>query len=725
MPGSNDAARALTALGFHVFPLLPGKKTPGLGMHFKDEATRDFGGTPWFVSGENIGIYTGKFGDGEALLVVDVDNKGGRNGDADILALELEGFEFPPTREAATPTGGRHLFFRVAAPVRQSAKRLAGGLDVRSRGGYVVGAGSVTNGGSYTWRNDLAVAPAPDWLVARCGDPVRAVDRPGTAAPIQVDAAAARNRVLAYLTGECPPGSEGSRNDTGYRVAARCKDLGVDKFVCVELMAAHWTCIPPLDSSELAHIVDSAYRYGESAPGSAAPEADFQPVQRTQADAEVSSDVAPPAAAQPAVHPFERLNQSYAFVIAGGGSHILWETKDHRGTYKLEHLASGTFHAKHAAEEIQVGKKSAPVTEEWMRWKGRRSYDGFVFMPGQDAPERFYNLWRGFAVEPAATSDHPAVEAWLDHLRANVCRGDAALAKWLTGFFAHMVQRPHEKPLVALVLRGGKGVGKNALVTSVGALLGGHSLLTSNRRYLVGNFNGHLENLLLFALDEAFWSGDKQAEGQLKDLITGDHHVIEHKGKEPYTVANRTRIAVIGNEDWLVPASHDERRFAVFDVGDGRKQDRHFFQAMREGLEAGGYRALLRYLMDFALAGLDFNGAPSTQGLADQKHASLEAFPGWWLTCLTEGKLAGGDFDIAWPTEADCDRLRAAFRRHAKERGVRGWIPDDRSMGRSLAKFAPSVKRARLHRGYVYRMPSLDQARAEWSAFIGHEMTWE
>jgi hypothetical protein len=93
----------------------------------------------------------------------------------------------------------------------------------------------------------------------------------------------------------------------------------------------------------------------------------------------------------------------------------------------------------------------------------------------------------------------------------------------------------------------------------------------------------------MFALDEAFWSGDKQAEGVLKDLITGRDHVIEHKGKEPYSVANKTRVVIIGNEDWLIPASHDERRFAFFDVGDGRKQDRAFFQSMREGMEAGGY----------------------------------------------------------------------------------------------------------------------------------------
>ena len=49
--------------------------------------------------------------------------------------------------------------------------------------------------------------------------------------------------------------------------------------------------------------------------------------------------------------------------------------------------------------------------------------------------------------------------------------------------------------------------------------------------------------------DEAFWAGDKQAEGKLKDLITGAHHFIEFKGKEPVLVENHTRLLVIGNQD--------------------------------------------------------------------------------------------------------------------------------------------------------------------------------
>jgi len=184
-----------------------------------------------------------------------------------------------------------------------------------------------------------------------------------------------------------------------------------------------------------------------------------------------------------------------------------------------------------------------------------------VFEPGLDAGARWFNMWRGFAVKPADTPDHPMVERWKEHLLENICGNEKLLADWLTGWFAHLVQKPYEKPLVAVVFRGGKGTGKNALVERVSRLLGGHAMTTSRRRYLVGNFTSHLQRCLLFVLDEAFWSGDKEAEGVVKDLVTGTEHLIELKGKESFTVRNLTRVVVIGNEEWLVPASEDERRW--------------------------------------------------------------------------------------------------------------------------------------------------------------------
>lgn len=722
-----EHALNLADRGFYIFPIVSGKKAPPVMKDWQTAATRDPATlTRWFTDTDyNIGISTSRFCEDEALLVVDVDNKGDKRGDEELFRLELEGCEFPATYDQRTPTGGKHLVFRCVTSVRQGANVLARGLDIRSRGGYVVGCGSVVAAGEYT-ANSHVVTEAPGWLLERCGlARSRNVPVPG-AQPALVDPAAAARRAIHYLEKEAPVSIKGEGGDeTAYKVAARLKDIGCTQTQALNLMLNHWNdrCPPGWSPEKLAVKIGNAYRYGLDQFGSAAPEAQFPDV----TPAEVPT--------RDAAHPFDVLNKDHAYVLAGGGDHILWETTDKDGRAVLEHLSIGAFARRHAAWTMNAGKRDEPVTDLWMRSARRRSYDGLVFMPEQPAPKRFYNLWRGFAFEPLPPDVQPTkeqqngVEKFMDHALVNVCRGEAALFRWLIGYFAHLVQRPWEKPLVALVFRGGKGVGKNALVERVGALLGGHFLLTSNRRYMVGNFNGHLENCLMFALDEAFWSGDKQAEGQLKDLITGKEHVIEHKGKEHFRVENRTRIVIIGNEDWLVPSSADERRFAVFDVGDGRKQDKPYFVEMRESLEAGGYRYLLRYLLDYDLAGIDVNEAPRTEGLLDQKHATLDPFCQWWLDCLTEGRILAGDFDTAWPSHVDCERFRGAFRRYVRERNIRSRIPEDKSIGKTLKRIGDGLivpSKARSGEGYIniYRIPELSEARAAWDRYIGHTCEW-
>lgn len=542
-------------------------------------------------------------------------------------------------------------------------------------------------------------------------------------------------RAEHYLLKEAPLAVEGQGGDeTTFKVAARLKDFGVPELTAARMLVDRWNprCLPPWSFDDLCNKVYNAYRYGQAAPGSASPEADFAP-------AVVNEPTVVDHATPPIGHPFAEMNKEYAFVLAGGGHHILWETTDAKGNFRLEHLAEQSFHRQHASRSMQYGGKMEQVTKAWMASGDRRSYSGLCFRPGVTPPAGWYNLWRGFAVEPSDIPDNPeaawALEAWMSHLQDNVCRGDAALARWLTGWFAHLVQRPDEKPLVALVFRGGKGVGKNALLElgmgpakSAPGILGSHSLIVTDRRYLVGNFNSHKEMLLLLTFDEAFWSGDKQAEGILKGLITSGHHVIERKGHEPYTIENKCRICIIGNEEWLVPASHDERRFAVFDVGDGRRNDRQFFGRMERGMAAGGSALLLRYLLDFDLTGIDVNEAPKTGALLDQKTSSLEPLHQWWLECLTEGWLVGSDFGGVWPEEVEKDRFRHSFARYMKERNIRARMPEERSIGKMLKRCAPGIVPGKRRDGQAltntYKLPSLAVLRAQWDTFIGHQGAW-
>jgi len=410
---------------------------------------------------------------------------------------------------------------------------------------------------------------------------------------------------------------------------------------------------------------------------------------------------------------------------------------DSRGEFTTDHLSLAEFHAWHKNRPFQVGsQRPKPISEHWMEWSERREFEGIVFAPRRDPGPRWFNLWRGFRVEPAASSSHPSVDAFLEHARVNVCGNDSALFRWLMGYFAHMIQFPDIKPLVALVFKGSKGVGKNALVERVGWLLGVHFLVADDERYLSSNFNSHLENCLCMVLDEAVWAGSKTTEGRLKGLITGSQHNIERKGREPYRVDNLTRVIVLGNEAWLVPATTDERRFAVFNVGDGRRQDRAFFQGMREGMEAGGYAHLLRYLLDFDLAGIDVNAAPATQGLADQKFASL-AGPGRWLAdILAAGEIRSRNgFEFQW----DEDGLvvpKIAAHEHYKERSRRdygefkpvGFDQFFKDVYKLLPGSGSAKPRTKLGSKSTQvpslRLPALDKARKAFEATMGGRFDW-
>lgn len=276
-----DAALQLAAEGFHVFPIVEGKKTPAIDG-FPRKASKDPERVRrWWtcsVMGTlhdyNIGISTSRFGDRQALVVVDVDNKDDVHGDDTVLELELEGFALPSTREHHTPTGGRHLIYSAPEAVKQGAGVLGKGVDIRSRGGYIVAPGSVVDAGAYSVANDLPIAPAPQWLLDRCGT---ARPKSQQAAPlVEVDHDRAVRRAREYLQNEAPQAEAGTRNETAYRVAQRVKDLGVGEVDAIDLFTS-WNehNSPPLEAEELEAVVRNAYAYGRDPVGVAAPEAQF------------------------------------------------------------------------------------------------------------------------------------------------------------------------------------------------------------------------------------------------------------------------------------------------------------------------------------------------------------------------------------------------------------------------------------------------------------------
>lgn len=354
------------------------------------------------------------------------------------------------------------------------------------------------------------------------------------------------------------------------------------------------------------------------------------------------------------------LNRRHAYVLLGGSGAVLSERPDGAEFLKLD--AFRAYYANQLVPVESVDKqgreatKWVPVADVWLRHRERRTFEGIEFAPG-GARDGWYNLWRGFAVDqlPGMGVFRAGLRCrrLLSHVKYNVCRGDREQFRYFIRWCADMVQRPGEKPGVAVSISGEKGTGKTKVIEALAALLGRHALSVSQPEHLLGRFNGHQAQALLVAAEESFWAGDKKAEGALKHLITSASVVVERKGADAVEMRSLTRFVFVGNAEWIFPATADERRLFALTCGNRRQRDYAYFRAIDDqlygagrrqhapGTKAPGLRALLTFLWALDLSRFEIRSIPETTGLREQRAATLEPHEQFFLDCLNNQEIGG------------------------------------------------------------------------------------
>lgn len=270
--------------GAPVFPLKPRDYQGGGGsagrtpLHddWQLEATTDPARIArlWaFDPDANVGIHC------DGLLVVDVDVKDGKQGDASWQRLlDQHGDALQDTLTQETPTGGLHLVYRVDNPSRNTQNQLGADIDTRAKGGYIVGAGSIVDKGRYVIVHDAPIAEAPAWMTAVVG---RRRERTDTArsAMSAIDTAEQIEAAIEYLEGTAPEAIEGHGGDAmTYKVACRVRDFGVSEHTAIDLMLDHWNsskAFPPWDADDIETKVRNAYAYATSPVGNRVAAAEF------------------------------------------------------------------------------------------------------------------------------------------------------------------------------------------------------------------------------------------------------------------------------------------------------------------------------------------------------------------------------------------------------------------------------------------------------------------
>lgn len=426
----------------------------------------------------------------------------------------------------------------------------------------------------------------------------------------------------------------------------------------------------------------------------------------------------------------DRLVNDLVFVQVGGKARVIREDELQEGLdlYGVEDL---TKEFANQCIPIEVEKKNGDVVVEkvnpiklWLTHPERRTARGLVFLPeGQKVG--YYNLWRGFSCE----QEEGDVGQWLEYVHTVVASGDDAIAQYVIGWAAQLVQEPMTKPGVAMILRGEKGTGKSKFGNLIGKLFLDHYKVISRQDHLVGNFNAHLESCLLLQVEEGYWAGSKAAEGALKDLVTNDRIMVERKGVDGYMAPNYTRLLFTSNEEWVVPATMDERRWAVFDVSSKHKEDIPYFKSLDAWFDRGGKTHLLHYLKHFDLSKVNIAKAPQTKALEDQKLRGSDCITRWLYECLASGEIrdarTGTTLEFG-QGEINKHLVYEAYRNSAHK----AWEQkSEQAFWAGMEKYAgviSNVRRVRSDTGRhrVVDISPLDEAREVFSAVTQLRVDW-
>ncbi len=155
----------------------------------------------------------------------------------------------------------------------------------------------------------------------------------------------------------------------------------------------------------------------------------------------------------------KEINRDFTHVTIGGKHKVVSLKPSQAGgvTHVFEDLAQFQHYFHH---KPRVARKLAGTA--WQSWAGKNYKPGGVgFYPVPDkCPGDVFNMFEGLALEPVEGDCSP----YLDHLLHVICAGNVEAFHYLIQWMAHIIQKPDEKPAVAIVMKSVPGTGKGTTV---------------------------------------------------------------------------------------------------------------------------------------------------------------------------------------------------------------------------------------------------------------------
>ena len=224
------------------------------------------------------------------------------------------------------------------------------------------------------------------------------------------------------------------------------------------------------------------------------------------------------------------------------------------------------------------------IVKYWKRSLNKRKYMKIVFKPGKICDSRFLNSARPFEItftklEPLSKEELKSY-GLIDVLISKMCRDDIKSKNYLLNWLAHLIQKPWEKPGVAILMMSeSEGTGKNTFWQDlIGEMILGENLYYYASRIddVTGRFNSNRAFKLLTICDELNKSAFDNKD-YMKTLLTSKRLNFEKKNVDSISLEDHSRFVFLTNNVHPLLLSDTDRRHACYENSLDLVGNREFF----------------------------------------------------------------------------------------------------------------------------------------------------
>ena len=326
------------------------------------------------------------------------------------------------------------------------------------------------------------------------------------------------------------------------------------------------------------------------------------------------------------------------FAILEGSARIMEKNGEkiyyHSGQNLKLRFANLRYCEKNDKGKMEIKK----FVDWWMEQPDRLSYRSVEMRPPPlRCPANVLNTWEGWEIEKVPLVEGRSIQPIMD-LFDIVCGRDKDCVEYLLKWFAHKVQMPGKKTLVAPVFySAAEGTGKTTIAEDIFKAFmmdkaPEYMMSTSTIDDVLSRFSTAAEHLVC-VLNEATGSDVIQKSNPLKSFITDNSCKKEVKGIMAEQITNICDIIFTTNNINSIKIGQYDRRFVVFETDASVANNRAIFSPIISAVnDVNVMRTFYQYLKDMDLSGFaPSEMRPKTSIYKEMKSATLSTLQGFWL----------------------------------------------------------------------------------------------